>query len=90
MKDEQEIQKMIEQINKQIDTLLNDSSVPRNVRSAVVDARTALNKNEDDQVVKISSAIYAIDSISTDINLQPQARTVIWNILSMLEAIKGD
>jgi hypothetical protein len=90
MKDEEEILKTIEQINKQIDALLNDSSVPRNVRSAVLDARTALNKPEEDQIVKISSAIYAIDSISTDINLQPQARTVIWNILSSLEAIKGD
>jgi uncharacterized protein (UPF0147 family) len=90
MKDEQEILNMIEQINKQIDMILNDSSVPRNVKSAVSDAKTALNKQADDQIVRISTAIYAIDSISTDINLQPQARTVIWNVLSMLEAIKGE
>ena len=90
MKDEQEILKMIEQINKQIDMILNDSSVPRNVKSAVSDAKAALNKQADDQIVRISTAIYAIDSISTDINLQPQARTVIWNVLSMLEAIKGE
>jgi uncharacterized protein len=89
MRDEKELVRIIEQINKQIDMVLNDTTVPRNVRGAASEAKTALNA-QGDYVVRISGAIYAIDSISNDINLQPQARTVIWNLLSMLESIKED
>ncbi|MCL5440924.1 MAG: UPF0147 family protein [Candidatus Marsarchaeota archaeon] len=89
MKDEKEVAKIIELVNKQLDAVISDTSVPRNVRSAVQEAKGAL-KGEGDYVVRVSGAIYAIDSISNDINLQPQARTLIWNLLSMLESIKED
>ena len=89
MRNEEEVAKIIEQINRQLDSVINDTTVPRNVRSAVQEARNAL-KGEGDYVVRVSGAIYAIDSISNDINLQPQARTLIWNLLSMLESIKED
>ena len=89
MKDEKELIRIIEQINKQMDMVIGDTTVPRNVRAAANEAKNALNA-QGDYVVRISGAIYAIDSISNDINLQPQARTVIWNILSMLESVKEE
>jgi uncharacterized protein (UPF0147 family) len=89
MKDEKEVAKLIEEINRQIDTIVGDLSVPKNVRSAVSEAKSKLNA-QGEYVMRISGAIYNIDSISNDINLQPQARTVIWNILSMLESIKDE
>ncbi len=89
VKDERELLKTIEQINKHMDMVINDTTVPRNVRGAATEAKTALN-SKGDYVVRISGAIYAIDSISNDINLQQQARTVIWNLLSMLESIKEE
>jgi len=89
MKDEGELVKRIEEIKKQIDTIINDMSVPKNVRSAVIDAKNSLNA-PGDYTIRVSNAIYNIDSISNDINLQPQARTIIWNILSQLESIKED
>jgi uncharacterized protein (UPF0147 family) len=73
----------------QIDTLLNESNVPRNVKSALEEARKALDSNEE-YAFKASSATYKIDEVSNDINLPPYARTVIWNILSMLESIKEE
>ncbi|MCL5430470.1 MAG: UPF0147 family protein [Candidatus Marsarchaeota archaeon] len=87
MKDEKRVVELITQITKHMDALINDTSVPKNVRSAVSDAKNHLN-GEGDYVVRVSSAIYSIDEVSGDINLPPQARTVIWNILSMLESIK--
>jgi uncharacterized protein len=84
---DKEVAELIDQIKKQIDMLLSDSSVPKNVKSAVKDAKDHLNE-EGDYVVRVSSAIYSIDAISTDINLPAQARTGVWNILSMLESIK--
>ena len=72
-----------------MDTLISDTSVPKNVRSAVTEARAKLNASGE-YIERVASAIYRIDEVSTDINLPPQARTVIWNILSMLESIKDD
>jgi hypothetical protein len=77
----------ISQIKQQIDVLLNDNSVPRNVKSALDEAKGALEK-DDGYAVKASNATYKIDEVSNDINLPPYARTVIWNILSLLESVK--
>ncbi|MGD0729299.1 MAG: UPF0147 family protein [Candidatus Micrarchaeaceae archaeon] len=85
--DNKEVAEVIDQIKRQMDMLLNDTSVPKNVKSAIKEARENLNK-EDDDIVKVSSAIYNIDAISNDINLPAQARTAVWSILSMLESIK--
>ena len=68
--------------------LLNDNSVPRNVKAALDEAKKALEKKEESYSVRASGATYKIDEVSNDINLPPYARTVIWNILSMLESIK--
>lgn len=78
----------ITQIKQQIDTLLNDNSVPRNVKNALSEARKVLDQPENGYSVRSSAATYKIDEISNDINLPPYARTVVWNILSMLESIK--
>ena len=77
----------IEQITKMMDMLIADTTVPKNVRSAVSEAKAKLTA-QGDYTVRISGAIYNIDEVSNDINLPPQARTVIWNILGKLEAIK--
>jgi hypothetical protein len=89
MKDEKELAEAVAQITKQMELLINDTSVPRNVRSAIGEAKEKLN-NADECIVRISGAIYCIDAVSTDINLPPQARAAVWNILSMLESIKAD
>ncbi len=77
----------ITQIKQQIDILLNDNSVPRNVKTALDEAKKALNAGTE-YSVRSSTATYKIDEVSNDINLPPYARTVIWNILSMLESVK--
>ncbi|MCL5099678.1 MAG: UPF0147 family protein [Candidatus Marsarchaeota archaeon] len=77
----------IVQINVQMDSLIGDTSVPKNVRGAVTDAKAKLNESGD-VIVRVSAAIYSLDAVSNDINLPAQARTVIWSILSTLESIK--
>lgn len=84
----QEFDARITQIKQQIDVLLNDNSVPRNVKNALSEARKALDQPEAEYSVRSSAATYKIDEISNDINLPPYARTVVWNILSMLESVK--
>ncbi len=89
MKDEASMIEAMAQITKQMEMLVNDTSVPRNVRSAISEAKAKLN-TRDDYIVRISGAIYSIDAVTNDINLPPQARTAVWNILSMLESIRID
>ncbi|MGC8538412.1 MAG: UPF0147 family protein [Candidatus Micrarchaeia archaeon] len=86
-KNSEQFEDTMKKIRQQIDVLLNDNSVPRNVKSALDEARKALD-GEGSYVVRASTATYKIDEISNDINLPPYARTVVWNILSLLESIK--
>ena len=85
--DDEEIAKTVTEIIKRMEMLVSDTSVPKNVRTAITEAKGHLATNEN-YTVRISSAIYSIDAISNDINLPPQARTAVWGILSMLESIK--
>ncbi len=85
--DEEEIAKTINEVTKRMEMLMGDTSVPKNVRSAITEAKGHLDSKED-YTARVSSAIYSIDAISNDINLPPQARTAVWGILSMLESIK--
>lgn len=87
MAEKREIEEKISQINEQIDIIMGDMSVPKNVRSIVNQAKEKLNE-KGDYNVRVSSAIYNLDSVSNDVNLPLQARTMIWSVLSMLESIK--
>jgi uncharacterized protein len=88
MKDDKKHEETIAQVKQQIDILLNDNSVPRNVKAALEEAKKALLQDGASYSVKSSTATYKIDEVSNDINLPPYARTVIWNILSLLESVK--
>ncbi|MGC8676069.1 MAG: UPF0147 family protein [Candidatus Micrarchaeia archaeon] len=79
---------IVEQAKQQIDVLLGDNSVPKNVKNALDEAKKSLLKQDDSYTVRASSAIYKIDEVSNDVNLPPYARTVIWNLLSLLESVK--
>ncbi|MEM4195401.1 MAG: UPF0147 family protein [Candidatus Anstonellales archaeon] len=81
---EKEVAEIIEMIN----SLLEDFSVPRNVRRALEEAKVRLEGTEELKV-RISAAIYIIQEVSEDVNLPAHARTQIWAILSALEGIKG-
>ena len=70
-----------------IDTLANDNSVPKNIRKTLNDAKVRLEA-ADEPNVKLSAAIYLIESISDDINMPAHARTQIWAIMSALESVK--
>lgn len=77
-----------DQIISFLDSLIADNSIPKNVRANVQKAKEKLQVNED-SATGISGAIYALDEVSNDINLPIHARTMIWNILSELELLKG-
>ncbi len=71
----------------EIDSILSDSGVPKNIKKALLDSKERL-LSEDEWNVKISSAIYYINNISEDINMPAHARMQVWTILGELESLK--
>jgi len=76
-----------EQLISFLNELLDDTSVPKNVRASMARAKESLEKDDE---LGASGAIYALEEVSNDINLPMHARTMIWNIMSELESIKSE
>ncbi len=77
----------VREIIEMIDAVLGDTSVPKNIRKALSEAKARLNGTED-VIVRVSAAIYLIEPVSEDVNMPAHARTQIWAIISSLESIK--
>ncbi len=74
-----------------LNTIGEDTSVPRNIRRA---ANEAIASMEDESIeslaIRASNGISILDEISQDPNCPLYARTKIWNAVSVLETIKDD
>lgn len=79
----------VEEINKLLNEINEDRTVPRNIRNMVIDAKNYLNKQNDDMAVRISNAISILDEVSNDPNIPTYTRTQIWNIVSLLEILRN-
>lgn len=67
-----------------LDQIMNDRTVPKNIRKAAEDSKAILSGTESSEV-KISTAISILDEITNDPNMPMYTRTQIWNAVSMLE-----
>lgn len=76
--------KELEQALRLLDEIINDRTVPKNIRAAAESSKNVLNSNESAEL-KISTAIHTLDEIINDPNMPIYARTKIWNVVSMLE-----
>ncbi|MBR0058132.1 MAG: UPF0147 family protein [Methanobrevibacter sp.] len=77
----------IEEVCEILDYIMNENSVPRNIREAANESSQLLKDDEKDQSVRISTVLGKLDEISNDPNIPVHARTLIWEVLSKLEAI---
>ncbi len=81
------MEQKVKAIIEMIDSVLEDTSVPKNIRKALSDAKGRLNGSEE-VIVKVSAAIYLIEPVSEDVKMPALARCQIWAIISALESIK--
>lgn len=65
-----------------------DTTTPRNIRRAAKDSMDALQSTEFTPAVRASNAISLLDDILQDPNMPPYTRVKLWNVMSLLEAIK--
>jgi len=80
-------QQIFDNCTEILNQIINDSSVPRNIRKAAEDSIELLAEDEE-PTIKASTVISILDDISNDPNIPIHARILIWNILSELESVK--
>jgi len=85
---DEEFKQQIEYTVELMEAIMEDNSVPRNIRKTIDDAKQKITSKEDTLSVNLSNAIYLMEDISNDINMPSHTRTEIWTIISELEAIR--
>ncbi len=80
----------LESINKLMDEIADDRTVPRNIRTMIEQAKSDLNNEKSDWAVRINAAVSILDEVSNDPNIPTYARTQIWNIVSLLEVLNEE
>ncbi len=75
------------QLASVMDQLIDDTSVPRNIRRGADSAKKLLLNKTDALDVRIASAVSVLDELANDPNIPLHGRTIIWNIISGLETL---
>ncbi|MDD2666275.1 MAG: UPF0147 family protein [Methanocellales archaeon] len=70
--------------------IIEDGSIPRNIRRAADGARAALFDTNTPPVIRAASAMSILNEVSNDLNIPLHARTLIWSVASQLERVSID
>ncbi|HUW66886.1 MAG TPA: UPF0147 family protein [Candidatus Nanoarchaeia archaeon] len=81
---------IIKQCTEVVDRIVNDDSVPKNIRRSADEIKNIMYKKENSPAFKAALSIRILDDISTDQNLPLHTRTLIWNLVGQLETIPVD
>ncbi|MEM5802206.1 MAG: UPF0147 family protein [Candidatus Aenigmatarchaeota archaeon] len=73
-----------------LETIINDRTVPKNIRGAVENSKKALNDDSQPEELRISTALHILDEIINDPNMPVYTRTQIWNVVSILEQLRKE
>ncbi|MEM3665674.1 MAG: UPF0147 family protein [Candidatus Bathyarchaeia archaeon] len=84
----EEYEERIKQALAVLNEVSEDNTTPRNIRRAAKDSMEALQAREFTPAVRASNAISILDEILQDPNMPPYTRVKLWNVMSLIEAIK--
>ncbi|MFQ6087244.1 MAG: UPF0147 family protein [Candidatus Bathyarchaeia archaeon] len=84
----QEYEERIRQAMAVLGMVSEDTTTPRNIRRAAKESIEALELKQYTPAVRASNAISILDEILQDPNMPPYTRVKLWNVMSLLEAIK--
>jgi uncharacterized protein (UPF0147 family) len=84
----QEYEERIKQAMVVLGMVSEDNTTPRNIRRAAKQSIEALELTQYTPAVRASNAISILDEILQDPNMPPYTRVKLWNVMSLLEAIK--
>jgi hypothetical protein len=83
-----EYEERMEQATAVLSAVSEDTTTPRNIRRAAKNSIDALNVASHSPAVRASNAVSLLDEILQDPNMPPYTRVKLWNVMSLLEAIK--
>jgi uncharacterized protein len=79
---------MFENIIPFIEQVVNDRTVPRNIRTKCEDSIKILKDEKQEVAIRVNTVISTMDDISNDPNIPTYTRTQVWNIVSALESMQ--
>lgn len=74
-------------ILRALDSLTEDTSIPKNVRFSITKAKNRL-REPNEAVEVLTTSMHALEEVVNDINMPMHGRTMIWNLLSEMEQMK--
>ncbi len=84
-----EVSKRVEEISMLMEPIIDDNTVPRNIRNAVSEAKRKISTTKD-MSVGLAGAMYLLEDVSSDINMPSHVRTMLWSVISELERFKEE
>ena len=81
---------VIKQCIDVLDRIINDDSVPRNIRRSADNIKNTLSKQKEPLSRRVAMVISTLDEIGNDPNVPIHTRTLIWGLSSRLESIPVD
>jgi uncharacterized protein (UPF0147 family) len=84
----QEYEERVKQALVVLGQVSEDTTTPRNIRRAAKNSMGVLQTADYTPAVRASNAISTLDEILQDPNMPPYTRVKLWNVMSLLEAIK--
>ncbi|MEE9376408.1 MAG: UPF0147 family protein [Candidatus Lokiarchaeia archaeon] len=84
----EEEKKAFENVEYLLNGMLNDRSVPRNIKRVAQRSINELNNEDESPGVRASNVMYMVDDLAQDANIPFHARTTVYRIISILEKVK--
>ncbi|MFX1260310.1 MAG: UPF0147 family protein [Promethearchaeota archaeon] len=83
-----EVKQAFENVEYLLQGMINDRSVPRNIKRIAQRGINELKREDETPGVLSSNVMYMVDDLSQDPNIPFHSRTTIYRILSILEKVK--
>ncbi len=84
----EEIQKIFDNVEVLLNGMINDRSVPRNIKRIAQQCIDELHKEDLTPGIIASNIMYMVDDLSQDPNCPFHTRTTLFRLLSLLENVK--
>jgi uncharacterized protein (UPF0147 family) len=86
----QNTSEIIKQCTEVLERILNDDSVPRNIRRSADTIKNILSNEKEPLSKRSALVISTLDDMGNDPNIPIHTRTLIWGLSSKLESIPLD
>ena len=78
---------MLEDIKYLMNEIIEDRTIPRNIRGLVNQALDTIEKGDSDLSARLAQAITYLDEAVNDMNIPDHARTEIWNLVAEIQKL---